>query len=78
MDSTMTRTKRYLVYFGKSFCKDKVVMFFLILILLTIIGIIVVASLGPRTKPGVVPPVEPGKKNVTNYHYDNDNAEVDD
>lgn len=43
MDSTMTRTKRYLVYFGKSFCKDKVVMFMLFLIFLTIVGIIIVA-----------------------------------
>jgi hypothetical protein len=44
----MTRTKRYLSYFGRSFCKDKVVIFLLSLILLTVIGIIVVACLKPK------------------------------
>jgi len=47
MESTMTRTKRYMVYFARSFCKDKVVLFFLFLIIATLIGIIVVAVMPP-------------------------------
>lgn len=43
MDSTMTRTKKYLAYFGRSFLKDKVAMMFLFLIFVTLISIIVVA-----------------------------------
>lgn len=45
MDTTMQRTKKYLVYFGRSFCKDKVAISFMLLILLTICGIIFVATL---------------------------------
>eukprot|EP00347_Sterkiella_histriomuscorum_P010134 403377471 len=45
MDSTMTRTKRYLTYFGRSFFKDKVAVTFLLLILGCLIGIIIVAIL---------------------------------
>jgi len=36
----MSRTKKYLAYFGKSFFKDKVAMSFMILIILTFVGII--------------------------------------
>jgi hypothetical protein len=41
----MQRTKKYLVYFGRSFCKDKVVLTLLFLILSTIGAIIAVASM---------------------------------
>jgi len=45
MDGTLTRTKRYLSYFGKSFFRDKVVLFLLTLIALAVVGNIVVATL---------------------------------
>ena len=45
MDSTMTRTKRYLAYFGRGFLRDKVAVTFLLLILACVIGIIVVLVL---------------------------------
>jgi hypothetical protein len=40
MDSTMSRTKKYLSYFGKSFFRDKIAITLVILILLAIAGII--------------------------------------
>lgn len=45
MDSTMTRTKRHLAYFSKSFLRDKVAISFLLLIVCTIIAIIYVGTL---------------------------------
>lgn len=41
----MTRTKRYLLYFGRSFLRDKLVLFMLALIIGCLIGIIAVATL---------------------------------
>lgn len=46
----MTRTKKYLAYFGRSFLKDKVAITFILLILVCIIGIIVVAILPSKDK----------------------------
>ena len=48
----MTRTKRYLVYFGRSFCKDKVVVSLLFLIACCIGGIIAVACMGGKSGDG--------------------------
>ena len=45
MDSTMTRTKKYLAYFAKSFFKDKVAISMILLIVLALVGIIAVAVL---------------------------------
>jgi len=40
MEGTMSRTRKYLAYFGRSFLRDKVALFFLFLIIATIIAII--------------------------------------
>ena len=40
LEGTMVRTKRYLNYFGKSFCGDKVAITIIIMILLTSGGLI--------------------------------------
>jgi hypothetical protein len=50
MDGTLNRTKKYLAYFGRSFFRDKIALTFMCLICLTIVGIIVVATL-PDKKP---------------------------
>ena len=49
MDSTMTRTKRHLAYFGRSFFRDKVALSFLLLIVSTIIAIIYVGTLPDKS-----------------------------
>lgn len=49
MDSTLSRTKKYLAYFGKSFFKDKVAISFILLIVLSILGIILVAILPDKS-----------------------------
>lgn len=46
----MTRTKRYLAYFGRSFFRDKVALSFLFLIVVTLIGIIIVAIIPAKNK----------------------------
>ncbi len=49
MDSTMTRTRRYLAYFGRSFFKDKVALMFLFLIVVTLVAIIIVAAIPDKS-----------------------------
>ena len=47
LESTMTRTRKYLKYFGKSFCSDKTAVCLLILIVLTLVAIIFVSLYFP-------------------------------
>jgi len=66
MDSTMTRTKRYLAYFGRSFFRDKVAISFLLLILATLIGIIIVAIIPEKSSSSSSSDsTDSGKQNVT-------------
>ena len=50
MESTMTRTKKYLAYFSLNFCKDKVALSFLLLIVLIICGIVTIAILPEKIR----------------------------
>ena len=61
MDSTMTRTKRYLAYFGRSFFRDKVAISFLLLIVATLVGIIIVAIIPEKTSTVSSTPTEEPK-----------------
>lgn len=62
MEGTLVRTKKYLAFFAKSFCTDKVALCLFCLILITAVMIIVALNLSDK-----VPAPEPTPVNGTSY-----------
>ena len=55
----MSRTKKHLKYFGKSFCADKVALTMFFLIACCIVGIIIVSQLPDKTPASPATPATP-------------------
>ena len=65
MEGTLVRTSKYLKFFAKSFCTDKVALCLFCLIIITLVGIIVALNLPSKD----VPP-DPAPVNGT-YYWNN-------